>query len=123
MSRPARKASQMRQSRHPGKPISGQERRPSSAGPPVELGAGRARILEGRHMSRDQAPTPTDGRLDDWLAVLDTYGVQFLILDRQRDRRFLRLARSKPDWIVDFEDRESVLLARVRALEDVGAAT
>lgn len=74
-------------------------------------------------MSRDQAPTPTDGRLDDWLAVLDTYGVQFLILDRQRDRRFLRLARSKPDWIVDFEDRESVLLARVRALEDVGAAT
>lgn len=52
------------------------------------------------------------GRLECWLAALDTYGVQLLILDKERDATLLQLVRSRPGWTVDFEDNESVLFTR-----------
>jgi hypothetical protein len=66
-------------------------------------------------MFREQAPTRRLGRLERSLATLDTYGVQFLILDKERDRTLLQLVRSRPGWTVDFEDTESVLFARSAA--------
>ena len=73
-------------------------------------------------MSREQAPTQRYGRLERWLAALDTHGVQFLILDKERDGRLLQLVRSSPGWTVDFEDTESVLFARIRVPQGAVAA-
>ncbi|MGD9047264.1 MAG: hypothetical protein PVF77_04375 [Anaerolineae bacterium] len=73
-------------------------------------------------MSREQAPTRRYGWLERWLATLDTHGVQFLILDKERDATLLQLVRSRPGWIIDFEDNESVLFTRIRALQNARAA-
>ena len=73
-------------------------------------------------MSREQAPTQGNSRLEGWLTALDSYGVQFLILDKERDRPLLKLVRSRPGWTVDFEDRESVLFTRLRTPQGAGAA-
>lgn len=66
-------------------------------------------------MSRDQAPIQTKGRLDHWLVTLDAYGVQYLILDKQRDRELLHLVQSNPKWTLDFVDGDSMLFARSQA--------
>ena len=63
-------------------------------------------------MSQDEGPTQLGGRFDGWLAVLERYGVQYLILDKQRDGRYLSLVRSRPGWTVGFEDEASVLFSR-----------
>lgn len=47
-----------------------------------------------------------------WLADLDTYQVRFLILDAQLDRALLDAARGHLGWAVDYDDGDSVLLAR-----------
>ena len=73
-------------------------------------------------MSLEQAPTRRYGRLERWLAALDTHGVQFLILDKERDGTLLQLVRSRPGWILDFEDNESVLFTRIRAPQGTRAA-
>ncbi|MGD9318072.1 MAG: hypothetical protein PVG56_14640 [Anaerolineae bacterium] len=73
-------------------------------------------------MSREQAPTRRHGRLERWLAALDTHGVQFLILDKERDGPLLQLVRSRPGWTVDFEDKESVLFARIRVPQGARSA-
>lgn len=73
-------------------------------------------------MSREQAPTRKHGRLERWLAALDTYGAQFLILDKERDGRLLQLVRSRPGWTVDFEDNESVLFTRIQVSKSTRAA-
>jgi hypothetical protein len=44
--------------------------------------------------------------------MFDKFGVQFLVLDARRDSGLLQAVRSNPEWIVDFKDREAVLLAR-----------
>ena len=49
---------------------------------------------------------------EDWPAVLDEYGVQFLILDRHDDSDLLKLFQSQPGWAVDFEDEEAIIFAR-----------
>lgn len=63
-------------------------------------------------MSQNGGPTQSGDRFDGWLAVLDRYGVQYLILNKERDRKYLSLVRSKPGWAVDFEDEASVLFSR-----------
>jgi hypothetical protein len=73
-------------------------------------------------MSREQAPTRRYGRLERWLVALDTHGVQFLILDKERDGTLLQLVRSRPGWTVDFEDNESVLFTRMRVPRGARAA-
>jgi hypothetical protein len=65
-------------------------------------------------MSEEHDPTRRYGRLERSLAALDTHGVQFLILNKERDGTLLQLVRSRPGWAVDFEDTESVLFARIR---------
>jgi hypothetical protein len=49
---------------------------------------------------------------DSWLAVLDGYRVQFLILDKELDGTLMSLVRSQPGWTVDFENEVSVLFSR-----------
>ena len=55
---------------------------------------------------------PEGGRLDGWLSVLDQYGVRYLILNKKRDGGLLSLVRTRPGWVVDFEDEASVLFTR-----------
>ncbi len=66
-------------------------------------------------MVRAQTPTQAEDRLERWLATLDAYGVQYLILDTQRDRELLQLVQSDPKWIIDFQDGDSILFARTQA--------
>ena len=73
-------------------------------------------------MSPQQAHARKYSRPERWLAALDTYGVQFLILDKERDGSLLDLVRSRPGWTVDFEDTESVLFTRIRAPQGTRAA-
>ena len=47
-----------------------------------------------------------------WLKMLDDYGVQFLALDLESDSWLIKLAQSRPEWVVDFQDGESVLFVR-----------
>lgn len=49
---------------------------------------------------------------EDWLEVLDEYGVEFLALDLHSDSDLVRFFRSQPGWAVDFEDEEAVLFVR-----------
>ena len=49
---------------------------------------------------------------EDWPAVLDEYGVRFLVLDRHDDSDLLELFQSQPGWAVDFEDEEAIIFAR-----------
>jgi hypothetical protein len=63
-------------------------------------------------MSQDGDRVQPGNRFDSWLAVLDGYGVQFLILDKQHDGKLLSLVRSRTGWTVDFEDEASVLFSR-----------
>lgn len=63
-------------------------------------------------MSQNGGPTQLGGRFDGWMAVLERYSVQYLILDKERDGKYLSLVRSRPGWTVDFEDEASVLFSR-----------
>ena len=63
-------------------------------------------------MSHHEGPAQLGGRLDGWLAVLDRYAVQYLILNKERDGKLLSLVRARPGWAVDFEDEASVLFSR-----------
>lgn len=69
-------------------------------------------------MRRDHAATIKTGVLEDWPAILDEYGVQFLALDIHSDGDLLQCCRSLPGWVVDFEDGEAMLLARTDDTKD-----
>ena len=68
-------------------------------------------------MSQNGDRMQLGGRFDGWLAVLDQYRVQHLILDKERDGRLLSLVRTRPGWAVDFEDEASVLFSRTGKAE------
>jgi hypothetical protein len=51
-------------------------------------------------------------RLDSWLAILDQYRVQYMILDKKLDSKLISLVQSQPGWTVDFSDKASMLLSR-----------
>jgi hypothetical protein len=63
-------------------------------------------------MRQNQNFRPGSRRRERWLATLDDYRVQYLVLDAYRDHRLLRAIRSRPEWTIDFEDGASVLLVR-----------
>ena len=65
-------------------------------------------------MQRDQAPIHPKARLDRWLAALDEYGVQYLILDAQCDRELLQLVQSNPMWAIDLQEGTSILFTRTQ---------
>ena len=52
------------------------------------------------------------GASEHWLGLLDEHDVQFLALDVRDDSNLVKLFRSQPKWIVDFEDHEAVLFIR-----------
>lgn len=54
----------------------------------------------------------TGSRQPDWLAVIDTFEVQYLVLDCRGDRDLLEGVEADPQWRVDLRDGNSVLLAR-----------
>jgi hypothetical protein len=65
-------------------------------------------------MVRDEALTQAKDRLDHWLAALNAYDVQYVILDTERDGELLRTVQSNPRWTVDFQEGTSILFARTR---------
>jgi len=69
-------------------------------------------ILEGCRMLQEQVVAQKTGRYERWLATLDAFGVQFLVLDTERDGGLVQAARSHPEWVVDLEDGGAVLFAR-----------
>jgi hypothetical protein len=73
-------------------------------------------------MSPEQVHARKYSRPEHWLATLDSHGVRFLILDKERDGSLLDLVRSRPGWTVDFEDTESVLFTRIQAPQGAQAA-
>lgn len=48
----------------------------------------------------------------DWLALFEQERVRFAILDRRTDSDLVRVLRRRRGWMVDFEDKESVIFAR-----------
>jgi hypothetical protein len=64
---------------------------------------------------RGEAPPQAKDRLDQWLAALEAYDVQYVILDTERDGELLRTVQSNPGWIIDFQEGNSMLFARTRA--------
>jgi hypothetical protein len=48
----------------------------------------------------------------DWLASLETYDVQYVILNVLSDRDLLRHVRCQPGWRVDFNDGGSAICVR-----------
>jgi hypothetical protein len=66
-------------------------------------------------MAGDHEAAAAAGRQEDWLAILEAQGVQFLVLDAQRDRDLVQLFQSQGSWAVDFQEEESVLLVRSQA--------
>ena len=63
-------------------------------------------------MRQDRSLTQETGVNEDWVQVLDGYGVQFLVLDVHSDSELVELFQSQPGWTVDFQDGEAVILAR-----------
>jgi hypothetical protein len=63
-------------------------------------------------MLQDHSIAQETGLNEDWSAVFDEYGVQFLALDLHSDSDLAKLFQSQPGWIVDFEDRDAILFAR-----------
>jgi hypothetical protein len=61
---------------------------------------------------QDHSITREVGTNEDWPAVLDEYGVQFLALDLHSDSELVKLFRAQPGWTVDFEDRDAIIFAR-----------
>ena len=47
-----------------------------------------------------------------WAAVLDAYGVQYVVLDRHRDRGLQQAIGNEPGWQLDCQDKDAVLYAR-----------
>jgi hypothetical protein len=48
----------------------------------------------------------------DWLALFDRENVQFAILDLRTDGDLVGMLRRQCRWIVDFEDKETVMFTR-----------
>ena len=73
-------------------------------------------------MMEQQVITKAESRYENWLEVLDTFGVRFLILDAWRDRGLVQAARSHPAWAVDLEEGDSILFTRLLQHETGQAA-
>ena len=66
---------------------------------------------EGTSAGRPDREASDNG--EDWLATLDAYDVRYLVLDRRDDAVLLRQFSGRVGWMVDFQDREAVVLARL----------
>jgi hypothetical protein len=63
-------------------------------------------------MLQEQVVAQKTKRYEHWLATLDAFDVQFLVLDVECDGGLVQAARSHPGWDVDLEDGGAVLFAR-----------
>ncbi|MBN1659920.1 MAG: hypothetical protein JXA93_16070 [Anaerolineae bacterium] len=54
------------------------------------------------------------GRAAHWLADLDSYQVQFLILNTRHDRALIDAVRNHPAWTVDHDDGDAILFTRTK---------
>ena len=50
----------------------------------------------------------------DWLRLFDEQNVRFVILNLRADGELVQAIRSRREWIVDFEDDETVIFASGR---------
>ncbi len=63
-------------------------------------------------MLQSQPITQGIGTSEHLLGLLDEHDVQFLALDIRGDSNLVKVFRSQPKWMVDFEDQEAVLFVR-----------
>jgi hypothetical protein len=52
------------------------------------------------------------GDVVDWPALFEQENVRFVILDWRTDSDLVRMLRRRQGWMVDFEDKESVIFMR-----------
>jgi hypothetical protein len=52
------------------------------------------------------------GDVVDWLALFEQENVRFVVLDRRTDSDLIEILRRRCGWIVDFEDKESMIFTR-----------
>ena len=52
------------------------------------------------------------GRAAHWLADLDTFEVEFLILNARCDHALIDAVRGQPAWKIDHEDGDTILFVR-----------
>lgn len=52
--------------------------------------------------------------------MLDKFNVRFLALDYRLDRTLVEFFQSRPDWVVDCRDEESVLFVRADSAQASG---
>jgi hypothetical protein len=73
-------------------------------------------------MLQDQAVARETRRYERWLADLDAFDVEVLVLDIKRDGGLVQAARLHPGWDVDLEDGDAVLFARAGTSSNVRGA-
>jgi hypothetical protein len=52
-----------------------------------------------------------------WLAHFEQYDVKYLALDPDEDRGLIQLLQARPEWTLDFWDRQGVLFVRSDVLQ------
>lgn len=52
-----------------------------------------------------------------WLARFKQCDVQYLALDPDEDRGLIQLLQTRPEWTLDYRDREGVLFVRSDVLQ------
>ena len=56
--------------------------------------------------SSDDSALWSDAR---WLKTFEQYDVKYLALDPEKDHSLIQLLQARPEWMLDFWDREGVL--------------
>ncbi len=66
----------------------------------------------GDTMLRRTGSTSDPAASGNWTAVLDAYGVQYVVLDCHRDRRLQQAIENERGWQLDCQDKDAVLYTR-----------
>jgi hypothetical protein len=79
------------------------------------------RIYGEDRMARSYAMVEAEQRQGrQWLEMLNKFDVRFLVLDNKLDRTLVDFFQSRPDWVVDCRDKESVLFVRADSAQPSG---
>lgn len=63
-------------------------------------------------MAKDYVSNEIEDVNGNWLSALERYRVAYIILSARHDGDIIKALRSQDDWMVDFEDKETVIFAR-----------
>ena len=72
----------------------------------------RIRDLGLELISLSRSEEKVEGDIVNWLALFDQQQVRYVVLDRRADSALVEALRRRREWVVDFEDNESVIFTR-----------